>query len=108
MVKKFLLIIMLFSYSLFANEFIENCTSCHNLRQLQMFHKKYLLKYSSQAKIKQAMIEYIKNPSQEKSVMPFGFIRRFGVKPKLDFNQKALNKTIDIYLNTFDIKKIIE
>ncbi len=72
-----------------------------------MFMKKYTLKYSSEVKIKKAIFEYLKNPSIEKSVLPYGFLNRFGIKEKSSLEDKELNKMVDIYYEKFNIKSKI-
>jgi len=64
-----------------SDSFEYNCLPCHIApKQLDMFMVRYTMKYSSKDRIKKAMFNYLKNPQKENSVMPAGFLERFGVK----------------------------
>jgi hypothetical protein len=99
---------MIISNLLYSNEFENNCFSCHKSMQMYRFFQKYVQKYSSEKRVKEAIFEYMKDPKQENSIMPFGFIRRFGVKPKLYIEDETLKNIIDEYYKTFDFKKRIK
>jgi hypothetical protein len=104
---KIVLIVLLSIYSN-SDEFETNCLNCHQDMQLYRFFQKYVYKYSSQKRVTDAIYKYIKNPQAKDSIMPFGFIRRFGVKPKLDIDDEVLKKAIDIYYKKFDFKNRIK
>jgi len=107
MVKSALLILVLFSF-LNASEFEENCLDCHtNDFKFNMMMKKYTLKYSSEKRIRKAIFEYLKNPTQDKSVLPSGYINRFGIKEKTELDDKTLRDMIDIYYKQFNLKSKI-
>ncbi len=104
MVKIILICLFLISLAN-ANKFEKNCLECHpNSFQLDMMMKRYTIKYSSEVKIKRAIFEYLKNPSEKKSVMPFGFIRRFGIKGESFLEDEDLQEMIDIYYKQYNIK----
>lgn len=104
MVKIILLMIVLSSF-LSASTFKENCLNCHeNDFKFKMMMKKYTLKYSSKKRIKKAIFEYLKNPTYEKSILPVGYLNRFGVKEKTILDDNTLIKMIDIYYDEFNIQ----
>lgn len=72
-----------------------------------MMMKKYTLKYSSEDKIKESLFEYLKNPTRESSVLPFGYINRFGIKERTSLDDETLSDMIDIYYKEFNIKSKI-
>ena len=108
MVKKLLLLIFLLSSILNASEFEENCLRCHNNNfQFQMFMKRYTLKHSSENRIKKAIFDYLKEPSYSTSLLPFGFLNRFGIKEKTTLDDETLKKMIDIYYKEYNIRSKI-
>lgn len=107
MVKIALLILMLFSF-LNASTFEKNCLSCHgNDFKFNMMMKKYTQKYSSENKIKEAIFNYLKDPTIEKSILPYEYINRFGTKEKTTLDDKTLREMIDIYYDKFNIQSKI-
>lgn len=107
MVKITLLALMLATF-LSASNFEENCLNCHSKDfKFAMMMKKYTQKYSSERKIKEAIFEYLKNPSADKSVLPYEYINRFGVKEKTTLDDTTLREMIDIYYKMFNIKERI-
>ena len=108
MVKKLLIINFLFLSILNGSEFEKNCLSCHtNEFQFQMFMKKYTIKHSSEKRIKKAIFEYLKNPSYTTSLLPFGYLNRFGIKDKSNLEDKDLKDMIDIYYKNYNLKSKI-
>lgn len=104
MVKIFYVLLLLTTIS-YGNTFEKNCLQCHqNEFQLQMFMKKYSLKYSSKRMIKTAIFDYLKNPTFKNSVLPFGFLNRFGIKNKTHLGDRELKKMIDIYYQRYNLK----
>ncbi len=107
MVKIFLISIVFIS-TLYSNEFGTNCLSCHKQEfKFKMFMKKYTIKYSSEKRIKKAIFDYLKNPTYKSSVLPFGYLRRFGIKEKSSLSDKDLIDMIDIYYDKYNIKSKI-
>lgn len=91
-----------------ASSFEENCLNCHDKDfKFAMMMKKYTQKQSSERKIKEAIFEYLKNPSANKSVLPYEYINRFGVKEKSTLDDATLREMIDIYYKMFNIKERI-
>lgn len=105
---KLLLVILLY-ISLNSDIYEQNCVLCHkNLFQMHTFMKRYTLKYSSEDKIKKAIFKFFKAPTQQKSIMPFNFIRRWGLKSKSTLSDKELQNAIDIYYQKYNMKQYIE
>jgi len=104
----YLLVIILPSLT-YSNSFEKNCLNCHfQEAQLERFIYKYTLKYSSQKRIENAIFEYLKYPTREKSVMPSGFLNRFGIKEKTILNDDELKKSIHKYYKRYNIKQFIK
>jgi len=102
---------MMFSFvfivvSLNASSFERNCAFCHKSFPVEIdkFLYRYILKYSSEEKVKVALIDYLKNPTKEKSVMPEPFILRFGIKKPSDLNGSELSNAIDDYWLMYKIE----
>lgn len=109
MYKNILVIIFLLASSLTASEFEINCISCHqNSTQLKMIMEKYTLKFSSQKRVENAMFEFLKNPSKERTAMPFGFISRFGIKEKSTLSDEILKKSISEYYEKYNLTQYIK
>ena len=104
MVKK-LIYISIVSVSLFASVYENSCVNCHKSMPVKIdkFFYRYLLKYSSEENLKTALIDYLKNPEKEKSMLQEGLINRFGVKKSTTLNDKDLKKAVDEY---WDIYKV--
>jgi len=104
-------VIFLLVQSLNANNklFEKNCSSCHFAsQQLNMFIARYTLQYSSPKRIKKAIFDYLKNPKKQNSIMPRGFLNRFGVKEATTLDDSELQKSIDEYYDIYNLKKRIE
>lgn len=107
MVKIPLLTLALVTF-LSASSFEENCLNCHSRDfKFAMMMKKYTQKQSSERKIKEAIFDYLKNPSAEKSVLPYEYINRFGVKEKTTLDDATLREMIDVYYQMFNMKERI-
>jgi len=103
-----LLIIILWISTLNASSFEENCLTCHsNDFKFKMMMKKYTLRYSSENRIKESLFEYLKHPTKETSVLPLGYITRFGLKKKTSLDDETLRNMVDIYYEEFNIKSKI-
>ena len=87
----------------FADSFTQNCKSCHGKNQLQMFMSKYTLEHSSKSKIIKAMAQYMQNPQYENSLMPRGFLNRFGLKPKTTLKPEELESILNEYYLNYNL-----
>jgi len=95
------LVINLFSQNIYE----QNCVSCHKDIEVSIdkYFYRYLLVYSSEKAVKEAMKEYLQNPTKEKTVMPESFIARFGIKDKTQLNDEELNEALDIYWQKYKV-----
>ncbi len=106
MARKIIVVLSL-CISLFASKNIyqKNCVSCHKNQAVtldKLFYR-YLLKYSSEREVKQSLFDYLKHPSYFKTIMPKGYINRYGVKLPTKLSDKELKKAIDIYWNKYKV-----
>lgn len=109
MCKNILVIILLISTHLNANVFERNCMSCHtNNTQLKMIMSRYTLKFSSEKRIKEAIFNYLKNPSKELSSMPLGFLSRFDIKEKTTLSDEELKEAIDAYYKKYNLLQLLK
>jgi len=85
----------------------QNCLSCHQEQQIPsvLIYKRYLMQYSTDERMEEAMFTYLKDPKKEHSIMPAPFFLKFPMKEKLGLNDAQLRENIHLYLDTFDIKK---
>ena len=77
-------IFFVFISQVHGSVYTQNCIACHKKIPVSIdkYFYRYLLKYSSEKKVKHAIKSYLQNPSQEKTVMANAFINRFGIKNK--------------------------
>ena len=101
---KILILSLLFNLS-YADIYKNNCVACHSKYpvKLDKFFYRYLLKYSSEREVKRAIESFLKNPTLKKTIMPDGFINRFGIKDKSNLNLQELKEAIDIYWESYKV-----
>ena len=82
-----------------------NCVKCHKKLPVSIdkYFYRYLLKYSSERNVKNAMSEYLKKPTQKMTIMPEAFIKRFGVKKKTKLSDEKLKEALDIYWEKYKV-----
>ncbi len=110
MVNRFLIFIFIASVAQSdeASDLVrQNCLDCHKRQKIpsELIYRRYLLKFSTNDKIKEHLISYLKDPKVENSIMPKQFFLKFPQKKALDLNDSVLEESIEEYLNYFDIKK---
>ena len=83
------------------------CLSCHQQQQIPsaLIYKRYLMKYSTNKRMEQAMFTYMKEPKKENSIMPAPFFLKFPMKEKISLKDENLHKYIQTYLEKFSMKK---
>lgn len=98
-------IFFVFTSQIQGSVYTQNCIACHKEIPVSIdkYFYRYLLKYSSEKKVKHAIKHYLQNPSQEKTVMADAFINRFGIKNKSKLSDKDLENAINEYWKTFKI-----
>ncbi len=104
MVKKIILLLFLV-LALDANVYEENCVKCHERLPVSIdkYFYKYLLIYSSESDMKHAIINYLKVPIKETTVMSDSFISRFGIKEKSTLNERELSQAVDAYWKRYKV-----
>ena len=111
---KIVIVLSFMSLFLYAEElntqdhsFKKNCLSCHQQQQIPsaLMYKRYLMKYSTNKGMEEAMFIYMRDPKKEHSIMPAPFFLKFPMKEKIDLDDDTLRKHIETYLDMFDIKK---
>jgi len=107
MVKLFYFILI--SINLIAGPYETNCLYCHkDKKELKLFMAKYSLKYSSEKKIKKAIFKFLKNPTSNKSITPYGYIIKHGFKEKSRLKDKELKEAINTYYDKYNLKQYIK
>lgn len=98
-------IIFICVMSLNASTYETNCLSCHKKLPVSIdkYFYRYLLKYSSEKDVKNAMIGYMISPTKEKSVMSNAFLERFGVKKASSLSKKELENAINKYWEEYKV-----
>ena len=108
---KITLSILLLSLSTFADNppplLQTNCLSCHAKQKIpsELIYRRYLMQYSTNTRIKKRLIPFLNNPTKVDSIMPKQFFLKFPEKKALDLNMTELEKSVQAYLDYFDIKK---
>jgi hypothetical protein len=69
---------------------------------------KYTLKYSSEKFIKKALFKFLKNPTSNKSIMPYSYIIKYGFKEDSNLNDKELKQAIDTYYEKYNLQLFIK
>jgi len=87
----------------------EACLSCHQVQNIpsEMIYRRYLLKYSSKEEIRTHIFSYLKQPEEERSIMPMQFFKKFPKKTPTHLDDKRLKKFIDLYIEHFDVSSRI-
>ena len=107
MVRVFLIFIFLIVslHSKEINVYEQNCVKCHNKIPVSIdkYFYRYLLKYSSEKSVKNAMSSYLRKPSSSETIMPEAFIKRFGVKKPTNLTTKELEEALNIYWEKYKV-----
>lgn len=105
MVKKLFLIFLLISHIYAQNIYEQNCVSCHAKLPvgIDKFFYQYLLKYSSQTNVKASLINYLKIPTDQNTIMSDEFINLLGIKEPTTLSDKELQEAVDIYWDTYKV-----
>ena len=97
------------AYTLFKN----SCYACHSVTSkshdeiiappMVAVKKRYLMNYPEKEDFVSAMVDFTKNPTEEKALM-FGAVQQFRVMTNLNFNKEDLEK-ISEYIYDNEIEK---
>ena len=87
------------------NIYETNCVQCHKKIPVTIdkYFYRYLLKYSSETNVKEAMFKYLVNPNENTTIMPEAFIKRFGIKSKSKLSENELNIALDLYWQEYKV-----
>ena len=90
-----------------SNRLEHDCLSCHRVQQIpdNLIYRRYLMKYSTDARMQEAMFGYLKNPNKARSIMPPQFFLKFPMKRMLHLDDGRLREDIQNYLKRYDVKK---
>ncbi len=87
--------------------FAQNCGACHSFEPpprngppARGMTRNYQRAHSNKKSFSNAVKSFIDNPTKEKAVMP-NAVQRFGLMPKMDFDEEALNVIIDWLWETY-------
>jgi len=110
--EKIVIILSMLSLFVCANtdtQIDKTCLSCHRQQQIPngLIYRRYLMQYSTDRRMEEAIFKYLKNPSKETSIMPPQFFLKFPMKEKLQLDDLKLHDSITKYLQRFDIKEHI-
>ncbi|MEA2028742.1 MAG: hypothetical protein U9N49_07175 [Campylobacterota bacterium] len=105
MVKKLLIIIILFSTLHAKDAFERHCVKCHAKlpASLHRMFFNYLLIYSSEKNTKEAIIYYLKAPDRDISMMSDLFLDTIGVKKATKLSDHQLKRAVDIYWQKYNV-----
>ncbi len=105
MVRIALLLVLLLLNGHAKSLYERDCVSCHEgmTITLDKFFFRYLLKYSSQERVKNAMVRYLQEPSAENSILEPWLIKRIGVKKRSTLDEVHLREAVDEYWETYTV-----
>ena len=108
------IVFMILTLSLFASESTANnddleqkCLHCHQEQQIpnNLISKRYLMRYSTDNRIEEAMFKYLKDPKKEYSIMPAPFFSKFPMKEKSLLDDISLKQNIKAFFEKYNMKK---
>ena len=110
-VFRFSFFVMVLSLSLHAADaearkiYRQNCVECHRRLPvtLDKFFFNYLLKYSSERRVKEALYKFIKNPTKKKALASEELINEYGLMPKTTLSDTNLRRAIDVYWEKYKV-----
>ena len=86
------------------------CTACHekSAPPLSLVYRRYLMLYSSKARIQKHMVDFLVAPSKAKSAMPEGMKNRFKPQNHPSFPPQVARKAVETLIEKEDlIPKIV-
>ena len=94
--------------SVVNNDALEiNCLHCHQEQQIpsNLISKRYLMHYSTDKRVEEAMFKYLKDPKKEHSIMPAPFFSKFPMKEKSMLDDVSLKQNIKVFFEKYNMKK---
>ena len=109
-VTLFLVVTLYLGATTEENAYERNCIPCHRYQpaSLEKLFMEYLKTYSGELSLKESLKIFLKNPTEEESLMNDKFIENFSVKDRTDLNDTELNEAIDIYWELYDVRGKLE
>ncbi|WP_456323275.1 hypothetical protein [Hydrogenimonas sp.] len=100
-----ILLILLGMQASGVDPYERNCVACHKKfsPSLEKFFFDYLLKYSSERRVKRALIDYLKNPTRKKAIASEEILKRYGLMPKTHLCDTDLHEAIDRYWEIYKV-----
>ena len=85
--------------------FERDCVACHRKLPvtLESFFFNYLLKYSSERRVKAALYRFMKNPTRKRALASEELIKRYGLMPPTKLSDTELRSAIDTYWETYKV-----
>ncbi len=83
----------------------KRCTACHekSAPPLPLVYRRYLMLYSSKARIQKKMVDFLSAPSKEKSAMPEGMKNRFNPQNHPAFATSVAKEAVDKLIEKEDL-----
>ncbi len=83
----------------------QRCTVCHekSAPPLSLVYRRYLMLYSSKARIEKKMVDFLTAPSKEKSAMPEGMKNRFNPQNHPAFATSVAKEAVDKLIEKEDL-----
>ena len=100
-----ILLMILINLNADSNVYEKKCIPCHKKLPVSIdkFFFNYLLKYSSEKRVKNALYRFLKNPKKKKALASEELINQYGLMPKIIIDDIELNKAIDIYWEKYKV-----
>jgi hypothetical protein len=91
-------------------EALKICTVCHETAAppFSLVYRRYLMLYSSKARIEKRMVNFLTAPSKKRSSMPEGMKNRFNPQEHPAFDAQTVHKAVKALIRKEDlIPKIV-
>ncbi len=107
MAKRVLLICLMLLLNAKADVYHDACVTCHQYQPatLEKMFMLYLKTYSVELSFKVSLKEFLKKPTEKKSLIGSEFIRNFSVKDPTRLSDKELDEAINTYWDLYNPKK---
>lgn len=104
--KIILLVFLTLSLKAEFDVYKDVCVKCHQYQpaKLEKMFMIYLKTYSVELSFKVSLKEYLKNPTEKKSLIGSSFIKNFSVKDASDLNDTQLNEAVNTYWDLYNPK----
>ncbi|CAA6821979.1 MAG: Unknown protein [uncultured Sulfurovum sp.] len=105
-VKIYLLVLLTLGVEAKANVYKDVCIECHQYQPatLEKMFMLYLKTHSVKLSFKVSLKEFLKNPTEEKSLIGNTFIKNFSVKNPTKLSDSQLDEAIDTYWDLYNPK----